>query len=291
MWPFDLSVRLLIVDLVSRYLTNYLIRREPIFVRIAPLTWKRCLPHASCGISTSFPVLSPSQRQVAHALLTRPPLTFFRSKLQNQFVRLECVKHAASVHPEPGSNSRIKYFTVLGTAIYLFELDSLFYFFPWVSQFVIKLCVLLWNLTSSLVRLSTFLALFSRLSLFNFQGTGLLPLFATACIVYHTQFRLSRGFQNFFQVSFRHFRSLQVAFSASFLRSPCLSLPFGHRLPCGALLYYHFLLLLSTPFFTFFQLFRAFFSTFRAFYPFFRGFGGLDRVFNGFWGCLEDGDF
>ena len=38
MWPFDLSVRLLIVDLVSRYLTNYLIRREPIFVRIAPLT-------------------------------------------------------------------------------------------------------------------------------------------------------------------------------------------------------------------------------------------------------------
>ena len=31
MWPFNLSVRLLIVDLVSRYLTNYLIRREPIF--------------------------------------------------------------------------------------------------------------------------------------------------------------------------------------------------------------------------------------------------------------------
>ena len=33
MWPFNLSVRLLIVDLVSRYLTNYLIRREPIFAR------------------------------------------------------------------------------------------------------------------------------------------------------------------------------------------------------------------------------------------------------------------
>ena len=28
MWPFNLSVRLLIVGLVSRYLTNYLIRRE-----------------------------------------------------------------------------------------------------------------------------------------------------------------------------------------------------------------------------------------------------------------------
>ena len=28
----------------------------------------------SCGISTSFPVLSPSEGKVAHALLTRPPL-------------------------------------------------------------------------------------------------------------------------------------------------------------------------------------------------------------------------
>ena len=34
MWPFNLSVRLLIVDLVSRYLTNYLIRREPIYVQL-----------------------------------------------------------------------------------------------------------------------------------------------------------------------------------------------------------------------------------------------------------------
>ena len=34
MWPFNLSVRLLIVDLVSRYLTNYLIRREAIFQHI-----------------------------------------------------------------------------------------------------------------------------------------------------------------------------------------------------------------------------------------------------------------
>ena len=33
MWPVDLSVRLPIVGLVSRYLTNYLIGREPIFVR------------------------------------------------------------------------------------------------------------------------------------------------------------------------------------------------------------------------------------------------------------------
>ena len=102
MWPFDLSVRLPIVGLVGRYLTNYLIGREPILQRIAPLAYRTCDQYASCGISTSFPVLSPSARQVAHALLTRPPLIRPR---RNFIVRLECVKHAASVHPEPGSNS------------------------------------------------------------------------------------------------------------------------------------------------------------------------------------------
>ena len=74
MWPFNLSVRLLIVDLVGRYLTNYLIRREPIFQRIAPLIAKRCRSAMLCGISSRFQLLSPSERQVAHVLLTRPPL-------------------------------------------------------------------------------------------------------------------------------------------------------------------------------------------------------------------------
>ena len=74
MWPFNLSVRLLIVDLVGRYLTNYLIRREPIFQRIAPLVFRRCLQNTLRGISSRFQLLSPSERQVAHVLLTRPPL-------------------------------------------------------------------------------------------------------------------------------------------------------------------------------------------------------------------------
>ena len=34
MWPFDLSVRLPIVGLVGRYLTNYLIGRESILKRL-----------------------------------------------------------------------------------------------------------------------------------------------------------------------------------------------------------------------------------------------------------------
>ena len=41
-------------------------------------------------------------------LLTRPPLRIFESKLSPIPVRLACIRHAASVRPEPGSNSPIK---------------------------------------------------------------------------------------------------------------------------------------------------------------------------------------
>ena len=81
MWPITLSGRLLIVALVGRYLTNQLIRREPISHRISPLTPRGCPPVVSCGISTPFDALSPCERQVAHALLTRPPLGLILSKL------------------------------------------------------------------------------------------------------------------------------------------------------------------------------------------------------------------
>jgi hypothetical protein len=57
MWPANLSVRLPIADLVSRCLTNYLIGREPISDRIAPLVPRGCPLGTSCGISTGFPVL------------------------------------------------------------------------------------------------------------------------------------------------------------------------------------------------------------------------------------------
>ena len=62
-----------------------------------------------CGISVRFQTLFHLQRQVAHALLTRPPLSSLNASRRinsTNSVRLECVMHAASVHPEPGSNSR-----------------------------------------------------------------------------------------------------------------------------------------------------------------------------------------
>ena len=85
MWPINLSVRLPIADLVGRYPANYLIGRESILQRIAPLISKPCDLDMLCGISVRFQTLSPSVRQVTHALLTRPPLNilFFWPKPQS----------------------------------------------------------------------------------------------------------------------------------------------------------------------------------------------------------------
>src|SRR5260221_14642089 len=54
----------------------------------------------SCGISCRFQQLSPASGQVSYVLRTRSPLSTLRCP-----VRLACIRHAASVHPEPGSNS------------------------------------------------------------------------------------------------------------------------------------------------------------------------------------------
>jgi hypothetical protein len=57
------------------------------------------------GISSGFPLLSRSPGQVPHVLLTRSPLDLPHCCQWLDLVRLACVKHAASVRPEPGSNS------------------------------------------------------------------------------------------------------------------------------------------------------------------------------------------
>ena len=56
----------------------------------------------SCGIITCFHVLFPTGGQITHVLLTRPPLPTTRGW---PFVRLACLRRAASVRSEPGSNS------------------------------------------------------------------------------------------------------------------------------------------------------------------------------------------
>ena len=58
------------------------------------------------GISPAFARLSRSRRQITHALLTLAPLY---SGTEVPFLaRLACVRHAASVRSEPGSNSPVE---------------------------------------------------------------------------------------------------------------------------------------------------------------------------------------
>jgi hypothetical protein len=63
----------------------------------------------SCGISPAFAGVSPSVGQVAHVLLTRAPCAGFPYCYEKLRTRLACVKHAASVRSEPGSNSRLNW--------------------------------------------------------------------------------------------------------------------------------------------------------------------------------------
>ncbi len=58
------------------------------------------------GISPSFDGLSRTPRQVVHVLLTRSPV--YSLSCPNFLPRLACLRHAASVRSEPGSNSPYK---------------------------------------------------------------------------------------------------------------------------------------------------------------------------------------
>lgn len=100
-WPVTLSGRLPVVALVGHHPTNKLIGRGPILHRrnFPHTTMRQCV---ISGIRPRFQGLSQSAGQITHVLLTRSPLIHTRRCFS---VRLACVKHAASVRPEPGSNS------------------------------------------------------------------------------------------------------------------------------------------------------------------------------------------
>ena len=101
MWPYTLSGRLPVDALVGHYPTNKLIGRGPI-------------PHRKTFHHTltvrSYPVLDPVS-QAYPEVQGRSPTCY--SPVRHSCtpaswgltVRLACVKHAASVRPEPGSNS------------------------------------------------------------------------------------------------------------------------------------------------------------------------------------------
>src|SRR3989304_7474261 len=78
--------------------------RSPLPTRITPLVARPLTLATTWGISSPFGLLSPTSGQVTNALLTRSPLGHLRTSTKS-LVRLACIRHAASVHPEPGSNS------------------------------------------------------------------------------------------------------------------------------------------------------------------------------------------
>ncbi len=103
-WPVTLSGRLPVEAMVGHYPTIKLIGREHILHRKNFPPTHMHGPVIS-GISHRFQWLSLSEGQITHVLLTRSPLEYPQVGLS---ARLACVKHAASVRPEPGSNSPSK---------------------------------------------------------------------------------------------------------------------------------------------------------------------------------------
>ena len=105
-WGTVLSDPLPIVALVGRCPANQLMGRMPVPLRPRSFVASRCLGTTAWGITRRFHRLSPGKGLVAYALRTRAPLSKPR---RASSVRLACIRPAASVHPEPGSNSSLYY--------------------------------------------------------------------------------------------------------------------------------------------------------------------------------------
>ena len=103
-WLIVLSDQLPIEALVSRYLTNKLMGRGPIPMRRQKLPFLHSLMRMQHiryepGFPRVVPVLGAGYPRVTHPFAALP-------QGKPWFVApLACVKHAASVRPEPGSNS------------------------------------------------------------------------------------------------------------------------------------------------------------------------------------------
>ena len=100
-WLVRLSAQLRIVGLVSRYPTNYLMRRRPI-----PSHRCKAILNTGSYDPVYYPVLatvsSGYPRQRGWLPTCYSPVRHSHIAMS---VRLACIRHAASVYPEPGSNS------------------------------------------------------------------------------------------------------------------------------------------------------------------------------------------
>ena len=97
------------------------------------------------------------------------------------FARLACVKHAASVHPEPGSNSLKK-----------FVQDQIFAWLNFIPFYLLWFCSLR----------TKFFWTFKDMSLFSYQGSWFVAVSAATSLLYQALFCLSRTFLTFFKSFF-----------------------------------------------------------------------------------------
>ena len=101
MWPVALSGRLPVEAMVGRYPAIKLIGRDPI-------PYRKSFPRGPCG-QLEHPALPPVSRSYS-GVWGRSVTHYSPVRHSHQAancrdpVRLACVKHAASVHPEPESN-------------------------------------------------------------------------------------------------------------------------------------------------------------------------------------------
>ena len=104
LWGAMLSHPLPVIALVSHYLTNKLIGRRLLLKRLAALIFADHMRYYP-----AFRLAIPHFKVDSYALLTRPPLVSVQ-QAGPVTVRLACLRHTASVHPEPGSNSQKREF-------------------------------------------------------------------------------------------------------------------------------------------------------------------------------------
>ena len=183
MWPSALSGRLCIVALVGRYLTNQLMHRRSIHVHgLSHFNSSQMLVCYLSGFSIRFQKLSRAHGQVTYVLLTRSPLDSIEQALLPP-VRLACIRHAASVHPEPGSNSPFDLALRCVSDIFLFclfvcfEIDVSFVLVScsvFKDRFAPQQCSSIISNTSSLVNyfFYFFLPFFLHLFLYAFSFTS-----------------------------------------------------------------------------------------------------------------------
>ena len=104
-WPVGLSTRLPVVGTVGRHPAVYLMGRGAIPSRLG-FARPAMRPAGVIRYYPRFPEAIPEEG-AGSPRVTQPFATRFHPRVGA--VRLACVRRAASVHPEPGSNSPSKY--------------------------------------------------------------------------------------------------------------------------------------------------------------------------------------